>query len=52
MVLLRFDPEVAEVWASSSASMKFGFEIVRATMEPDHQTYIGVKATLRFPTAA
>ena len=42
VALFRFDPEVAEVWASSSASMKFGFEIVRATMKPGHPPDIGV----------
>lgn len=52
VALLRFDPEVADVWASSTSTLKFGFEIVRATLEPDHQPDIGVKATVRFPPPA
>jgi general stress protein 26 len=52
VALLRFDPEVATVWASSTSSLKFGFEIIRATLDPDHQPDIGVKATVRFPKAA
>lgn len=52
VALLRFDPEVAELWASSSSSLKFGFEIVRATLDPGHQPDIGVKSTVKFPKAA
>ena len=50
--LLRFDPEVAEIWASSTSTLKFGFEIIRANLDPAHQPDIGVKATVRFPAAA
>jgi general stress protein 26 len=52
LALLRFDPEVADVWASSTSTLKFGFEIVRANLDPAHQPDVGVKATVRFPTAA
>ncbi len=52
VALLRFDPEVAELWASSSSTLKFGFEIIRATLDPGHQPDIGVKSTVRFPKAA
>jgi general stress protein 26 len=52
VALLRFDPAVAEVWASSTSSLKFGLEIVRATLDPGHQPDIGVKATVRFPPSA
>ncbi len=52
VALLRFDPEVAELWASSTSTLKFGFEIVRASLDPAHQPDIGVKATVRFPQAA
>ncbi len=52
VALLRFEPEVADIWASSTSSLKFGFEIIRANLDPEHQPDIGVKATVRFPTAA
>jgi general stress protein 26 len=49
VAMLRFDPEVADVWASSTSSLKFGFEIIRSTLDPGHQPDIGVKKTVRFP---
>ena len=52
LALLRFDPEVADIWASSISTLKFGFEIIRANLDPQHQPDVGVKATVRFPTAA
>ena len=52
VALLRFDPEVAEIWASSISTLKFGFEILRANVDPTHQPDMGVKATVQFPTAA
>ena len=52
VALLRFDPETADVWASSATALRFGFEIVRATLDPAHRPDIGVKATVRFPQAA
>jgi general stress protein 26 len=52
VALLRFDPEVADVWASSTSSLKFGFEIIRSTLDPAHQPDIGVKKSVRFPPAA
>ena len=42
----------AEIWASSTSTLKFGFEIIRANLDPAHQPDIGVKATVRFPAAA
>jgi len=52
IALLRFDPEVANIWASSTSSLKFGFEMIRSTLDPAHQPDIGAKATVKFPTAA
>ena len=52
VALLRFDPEVAAIWASSPSSLKFGFEIIRSTLDPGHQPDLGVKATVRFPPSA
>lgn len=51
VALLRFDPEVADIWASSASTLKFGFEIIRATLDPSHQPDIGIKTTVRFPTS-
>jgi general stress protein 26 len=52
VALLRFDPEVANIWASSSSALKFGFEILRSHVEPGHTPDVGVKATVKFPIAA
>jgi general stress protein 26 len=52
VALLRFEPEVANIWASSEASLKIGFEMARASLDPSRQPEIGVKATVRFAKAA
>lgn len=52
IALLRFDAEIADIWASTSSSLKLGFEVLRANLEAEHQPDIGTKATVRFPTAA
>lgn len=52
IALLRFDPEVANVWASSTSSLKFGFETIRANLDPTHRPDIGVKVMVTFPKAA
>lgn len=52
IALLRFDPEVGDVWASDTSTLKFGFEIIRANLDPAHQPQVGVKATVTFPKAA
>jgi general stress protein 26 len=52
LALLRFDPEVADIWASSASTLKFGFEIIRANLDADHQPDIGARATVRFSKAA
>lgn len=52
VALMRFDPEIAEIWASSASTLKVGFEIIRANLDADHQPDIGTKATVRFDTAA
>lgn len=51
IALLRFEPEVANIWASSVSFLRFGFEIVRANLDPAHRPDIGVKATVKFPKA-
>jgi general stress protein 26 len=52
VALLRLDPEVAEIWASSSSTLKIGFEVIRANLDAGHQPDIGAKATVRFAAAA
>lgn len=52
LALLCFDPEVGDIWASSISTLKFGFEIIRANMDPAHKPDIGAKTTVRFPRAA
>ena len=52
LALLRFDPEVGDIWASSASTLKFGFEIIRANLDPAHKPDVGAKATVTFPPAA
>lgn len=52
IALLRFDTETADIWASTNSSLKLGFEVLRANLDPQHAPDIGTKATVRFPTAA
>ena len=52
IALLRFEPDTAEIWASTTSTLRFGFEILRANLDADHQPDLGVKATVRFPSAA
>jgi general stress protein 26 len=52
VALLRFDPEIGEIWASSASTLKVGFEVIRANLDATHQPDIGTKATVHFATAA
>lgn len=52
VALLRFEPETAELWASTTSMLRFGFEILRANLAAEHRPDLGIKATVRFPTAA
>lgn len=52
IALLRFDPEKADIWASSASMLKVGFEMIRANLDPAHVPDLGVRATVKFPTAA
>lgn len=52
VALLRFEPEVAELWVSTPSSFKFGIEMIRAHLDPSHQPDIGVKVSVPFPAAA
>ena len=48
IALLRFDPAEAQIWASTTSALKFGYEMVRASMDDDHQPDLGTKADVRF----
>ncbi len=48
VALLRFAPEVAHIWASSTSTLKFGIEMARAKLDATHKPDIGRKATVRF----
>jgi general stress protein 26 len=52
VALLRFEPEVANIWASTASTLRFGFEIARANLDQGHKPDVGVKATVTFPKAA
>jgi general stress protein 26 len=52
IALLRFEPDTAELWASTASTLRFGFEILRANLDADHQPDFGVKTTVRFPSGA
>ena len=48
IALLRFDPTDAQIWASTTSALKFGYEMVRKTMDSDHEPDLGTKADVRF----
>ena len=50
--LLRFDPAVAEIWQSTTSTLKFGFEVIRANLQSGHEPDVGSHAVVRFETAA
>jgi general stress protein 26 len=52
VALLRFDPEVADVWASAKSSVSFGIKVNSANSDPKHRPDVGTKTTIRFPLAA
>lgn len=49
IALLRFDPETADLWQSTASAPRFGFEMVRATLDSDHRPDLGARATVTFP---
>ena len=52
VALLRFEPATAEIWGSTTSTLRFGFEMLRATLDADHSPDVGVRAHVNFPTAA
>lgn len=52
IALLRFEPEVSDIWASRTDEAAAGMEAPRASPDASQQPDGRVKATARFPTAA
>lgn len=52
VALLRFEPAVAEIWGSTTSTLRFGFEVLHANLVAGHTPDLGVKAVVRFPTSA
>jgi len=48
MVILQFHPESADVWASTSNPLRFGFEIAKANMTKHDMPNVGGHAQVRF----
>ncbi len=48
MVILQFHPETADVWASTSNPLRFGFEIAKANMSAHDTPDLGGHAEVRF----
>ena len=48
MVILKFQPESADVWASTSNPLRFGFEIAKANLSKLDMPDIGGHAQVRF----
>jgi general stress protein 26 len=49
VALLRFDPEKARIWASTTSTLKFGMEIMRANLSEGHKPDVGGHAVIDFP---
>lgn len=52
VALLRFDPEVADVWASAKSSLEFGLQVSTGSSDQKHRPDVGSKTTIRFSAAA
>jgi general stress protein 26 len=52
VVLLKLDLRDAAIWASTSSTVWFGLEILRANLSKDHVPDIGSHATVEFARAA
>ena len=51
IALLRFEPTDGQIWGSSTSALKFGFEILRASMAKDHHPDVGTTARITFAAA-
>lgn len=52
VTLLCLAPEVAEIWASTTSTLKFGFEMIRANLSAEHSPDVGSHAVVNFRTEA
>ena len=48
LTMLALDMEDAEIWASTGSTLKFGWEIAKANLNPDDEPDVGVKTSVRF----
>jgi len=48
LTMLALEMEDAEIWASTGSTLKFGWEIAKANLNPDEEPDIGVKAHVDF----
>lgn len=48
ILLLTMPMREAELWSSTDSSLHFGFEIVRANLDPDHVPEVGTHDRIRF----
>lgn len=51
LMMLRFDPTEADIWASSGSVMRFAWEIAKANLN-DEQPDVGVTTHVVFPMAS
>lgn len=51
LILLRFDPAEADIWASSDSVIRFAWEVAKANLT-DEQPDVGEKTHVVFPAAA
>jgi len=49
--LLRFLPLEAALWQAEAGALRFGLEVVRANLVPEHRPDLGSHVILRFDTA-
>jgi len=50
LILLRFDPAEADIWASSGSAIRFAWEIAKANLT-DEEPDVGEKAHIVFPAS-
>jgi general stress protein 26 len=48
LTLLALEMEDAEIWASTGSTLKFGWEIAKANLNPDEEPDVGVKTHVDF----
>jgi general stress protein 26 len=51
IAMLRFEPDIAEIWASSPTAVRIGVEVANANLATAEAPTIGVKATVKLRSA-